>query len=349
MKVIESSYYGDNTRWFIGKAKTTINDPKNLGRIRVRIFGIHTDNTDDISDSDLPWANTVLSTNVFNGSSYQAYGINDGDTVFGIFLDGKHSQSPLVLGVIPNAAEHVTAVIDESDITNGIGNEYKVNPDGSRRTDIISNSNMGSYMATGESIKDVPPATGPANSGGGVKIPEETKQKYCEIGFKFFVTALKERGSSYPHEQAAGLIGNFLAESGMNPTIKAAGTENSWGLGQWNGSKNAGNRLGKLKNFSSQHGLQWNTLDAQLKYTIYELENISIGSRAGSITMDSFIEQSSVSDATRHILDRYENPQYVADYYKSNPRTQSAINNYNKEFNKRLSFAQNIYNTFTKG
>ena len=47
-----NDYYGDTTRWFVGRV-VSIDDPKQLGRIQVRIYGIHSTNTLDIPDEDL--------------------------------------------------------------------------------------------------------------------------------------------------------------------------------------------------------------------------------------------------------------------------------------------------------
>ena len=41
------AYYGDNARWFIGVATNNL-DPLQLGRVQVRIFGIHSRRTIDI-------------------------------------------------------------------------------------------------------------------------------------------------------------------------------------------------------------------------------------------------------------------------------------------------------------
>ena len=43
-------FYGDETRWFIGTV-VDLNDPMELGRIRVRIMGIHTDDKQQNSAS----------------------------------------------------------------------------------------------------------------------------------------------------------------------------------------------------------------------------------------------------------------------------------------------------------
>lgn len=94
-------FYGDETRWFIGRI-VSIQDPMQLGRVKVRIMGIHTENTNDIPDSALPWAQTILpiTEGGTNGLGIHT-GIQVNARVFGIFLDGTNSQLPLVLGSLP--------------------------------------------------------------------------------------------------------------------------------------------------------------------------------------------------------------------------------------------------------
>ena len=54
-----SDFYGDDVRWFVGTV-ISINDPKKLGRVRVRIHGLHPNNTEDVKESDLPWAQSLI-------------------------------------------------------------------------------------------------------------------------------------------------------------------------------------------------------------------------------------------------------------------------------------------------
>jgi len=94
-------FYGDQTRWFIGIVKS-INDPQKLGRIQVRIKGVHSDSLIEIPDVDLPWAQVVAP--ITGGGTNElgnALGVQPDAMVFGIFLDGQNSQLPLVLGFIP--------------------------------------------------------------------------------------------------------------------------------------------------------------------------------------------------------------------------------------------------------
>ena len=92
-------YYGDQTRWFLGRVVDVENDPLQIGRVRVKIFGVY----DGVEkDQDLPWAQIVVPTitGVHQGTG-RYLGMLVGTHVFGIFLDGKDSQLPLVLGALP--------------------------------------------------------------------------------------------------------------------------------------------------------------------------------------------------------------------------------------------------------
>ena len=40
-------YYGDTTRWFVGTVKS-LEDPLKMGRVQVRINGIHGQNIEEI-------------------------------------------------------------------------------------------------------------------------------------------------------------------------------------------------------------------------------------------------------------------------------------------------------------
>lgn len=102
MRTIPTSFYGDNTRWFVGRCINSTPPTGLEGRIRVRIFGIHSDNTNDIPEADLPWAQVMNPSH-----SYGVSGLGVGThimpnaLVFGIFLDGINSQLPMVLGSLP--------------------------------------------------------------------------------------------------------------------------------------------------------------------------------------------------------------------------------------------------------
>ena len=93
-------YYGDNNRWFIGTV-ISINDPKKLGRVKVRIHGIHPNDVNAVSEADLPFAQVLVPTTEGGSSGIgTVVGLKPGAQVFGIFLDGTNSQLPMIMGSI---------------------------------------------------------------------------------------------------------------------------------------------------------------------------------------------------------------------------------------------------------
>ena len=108
-----TEFYGDNTRWFIGVVKN-IKDPLELGRVQVKIFGIHDGEPVPIPDEDLPYAQVVMpiSEGGVKGLG-NTVGIQVNARVFGIFLDGKNSQDPLVLGSLPKIEEESGGAITD--------------------------------------------------------------------------------------------------------------------------------------------------------------------------------------------------------------------------------------------
>jgi len=81
-------------------------DPLKVGRVRVRIHGIHTDDKLLIASADLPWCQVILPTTSAGLSGLgTGHGLVEGSTVFGYFRD-QAKQDPIVLGVaagIPQA------------------------------------------------------------------------------------------------------------------------------------------------------------------------------------------------------------------------------------------------------
>ena len=86
---------------FIGVVEDR-NDPLSIGRVRVRAFGIHTEDKTKIPTEDLPWATPVMP---FNSASISGVGISptgpvEGTWVVGMFLDGIQMQQPIILGTL---------------------------------------------------------------------------------------------------------------------------------------------------------------------------------------------------------------------------------------------------------
>ena len=92
-----------------------INDPWFCGRVQIRIYGLHDDET-NIKDVDLPWATPIQDiTSAATAKAGKApLGMLVGSRVFGIFLD-KERQMPIILGTYARAAKPV----DKNDNTQG--------------------------------------------------------------------------------------------------------------------------------------------------------------------------------------------------------------------------------------
>jgi len=112
MKILDSEFYGDKNRWFIGVV-TNNNDPRALGRVQVRIHGIHSPNPVEVPFEDLPWAYTMVPTTEGGNSGIgRIPQILPGSKVYGIFIDGETSQLPLVIGSLPKVEQRTEAQVN---------------------------------------------------------------------------------------------------------------------------------------------------------------------------------------------------------------------------------------------
>ena len=90
--------------WFFGVVEDR-NDPVQLGRVRVRCYGWHTDDKNEIPTDSLPWAvpiQDVTSAGV-SGKGKSPTGIVEGSWVIGFFADGQEAQEPYIMGTIAGA------------------------------------------------------------------------------------------------------------------------------------------------------------------------------------------------------------------------------------------------------
>ena len=93
------SYFAgrDGFNWFIGVCEDR-DDPIGMGRIRVRVFGVHTNDLVKLPTIDLPWSQVVLPPTAKPG---EIPNITPGQWVFGFFRDPDLMQEPIVLGILP--------------------------------------------------------------------------------------------------------------------------------------------------------------------------------------------------------------------------------------------------------
>lgn len=100
----------DGFVWFLGIV-ADINDPKKLGRIKVRVFNLDGPPETGIDNEDLQWAIPLMP--VTSASFYQVgrspTGIVPGSRVIGFYIDGMIRRKPVVMGTYP--------IIDEGKIS----------------------------------------------------------------------------------------------------------------------------------------------------------------------------------------------------------------------------------------
>ena len=129
--------FKDQPQWFTGVVED-INDPSEMGRLKVRCFGYHTPVKEmekgGIPTEHLPWAHVMMPINgaSMSGIGQSATGILQGSWVIGFFRDGDVMQDPFVIGSLPSMSTALPA------ITNGFND-----PDGGYPlTDLLGESDM---------------------------------------------------------------------------------------------------------------------------------------------------------------------------------------------------------------
>ena len=152
-------------------------DPLKVGRVRVRIHGIHTDEKTLIATADLPWCQVILPTTSAALSGLgTGHGLVEGSTVFGYFRDHA-KQDPIILGSaagIPQAGykESITDDLITRDIEKGFNDPRALTVDdykgGSEEPNPTQDSRRGWGLTT---AMDTAP-----------KFPKELKINYDNTG-----------------------------------------------------------------------------------------------------------------------------------------------------------------------
>ena len=95
----------DGFIWWIGVVEDRM-DPEKSGRVRVRIYGYHTDEKELLPTKDLPWAVpiTPITSAAISGIGSAPLGPVEGTWVIGFFLDGADMQQPAIFGTIATKA-----------------------------------------------------------------------------------------------------------------------------------------------------------------------------------------------------------------------------------------------------
>ena len=92
----------DGFIWFVGVVEDR-NDPDQLGRVRVRCLGFHTENLVSLPTEDLPWAHVMhpVTDPAMHGMGNTPTWLVEGSWVVGFFRDAEEKQQPIIIGSLP--------------------------------------------------------------------------------------------------------------------------------------------------------------------------------------------------------------------------------------------------------
>jgi hypothetical protein len=91
----------DGFAWFFGVVEDRM-DPLEAGRVKVRIFGFHSEDKNLTPTDILPWATTVqpVTSPAISGKGFSSVGLVEGTWVLGFFADPGVYQIPIIIGAI---------------------------------------------------------------------------------------------------------------------------------------------------------------------------------------------------------------------------------------------------------
>lgn len=334
LKTLYNDFYGDETRWWVGVVQST-DDPITQGRVRVRIYGIHSASEDDIPNSSLPWAQVVapITQGGTSGINGTPVGIQAYAQVFGIFLDGKHSQLPLVLGSIPR-------VDGPNPSIGGRGTPAGAPPVGIPPTDIGGTTPHGGGYTTSSGV-----LAGGTNT--------EMVYNYLEGVFRL------DMKLSNSKELAAGFTGNFITESNCKPLIENG--IGAVGIAQWLGERRTalqqyararGKELFKTTEGAGKGGHEVPDLGTQLDFVIHELQTVRwlkfdewgstcYSAQFAADRVEAFYEISEFSTPFRKDIPGKQRWKFASFHDRLHSGRDSV-----GAYKKRLTDAQAVYNTF---
>ena len=119
----------DGFQWFVGVVEDR-QDPKTLGRLRVRCLGHHTEDLNKLPTADLPWAHVMnpITSATVSGVGQSPLGVVEGTWVVGFFSDGPSAQQPVIMGTLPGVPSTLPTKdsnIGFQDVTNANYPKYK--------------------------------------------------------------------------------------------------------------------------------------------------------------------------------------------------------------------------------
>lgn len=311
-----TAFYGDQIRWFVGTVIEKGNDSPQLGRVKVRILGIH---GPEVSNHDIPYAQVLIPTTEPGTSGLGCNSaLEPSAAVFGIFLDGKQSQLPLVLGSLP-----VVNVPSLTQIEAG-----------------IAWSNSGSPGVGAPATIDGALAGPPSSFFVDPNIEYGGNTQYAWSYFRSTGT--------FTDIAIAALLGNFLVESGggkpfdIRTSVRGdlnLNARGSLGIAQWYAGTS---RQDNLIRFAKERGGSETDLTIQLQFVEYEFITIS------EYDITRLNNYNSIGPATVYVHQFYENPQNTGarSAYPNETRDKKGIAKLKES--ERIGYAKSVFETFTR-
>jgi len=121
----------DGFSWFVGVVEDR-NDPAQLGRVRVRVLGRHSDDLTQVKTIDLPWAHVMhpVTDPSMQGLGHTPSFITEGSWVVGFFRDTE-AQQPVIMGTLPgnpDSAANSSSGFNDPRSDNSLQTEYGFDP-----------------------------------------------------------------------------------------------------------------------------------------------------------------------------------------------------------------------------
>ena len=316
-----SNFYGDEPiRWFVGVVIEKANDEPKLGRVKVRIPGVH---GPDVGNADLPYAQLLIPTTEA-GTSGLGWNsaLEPTATVFGIFLDGKQSQLPLVMGSIP-----VVHMASKTQIANGVA-----------------------WSNDGSPGVGTPPNATSALAGPPASFIVDPNVEYggnLQYAYQYF-----KKTGAFTEIAIAALLGNFLKESGgtvdgkydIRPVaegdkdLKRKG-DRSLGIAQWYGPST---RQDNFFKFAKDKGLSYEALELQVQFVVHEWQTV------GEYNLGRLNNYKTIGPATVYVHHHYENPEDTSarSAFPAETREKRGVAKLGEA--DRIKDAKNVHATFTR-
>ena len=115
----------DGFNWFVGVVEDR-NDPKTLGRLRVRALGYHTEDLNKIPTKELPWAHVMnpITSATVSGVGQSPLGLVEGSWVIGFFTDGAEAQLPCIIGSLPGVPAELASTTNNKGFQDNTNANY---------------------------------------------------------------------------------------------------------------------------------------------------------------------------------------------------------------------------------